>query len=181
MIDFILICLAVLFLLLSVFFGWTTVSLIWSKIPFISTSSKRIQAMLEIADVQKGERVSDLGCGMGDVVFALEKKGAHVNGYEIVYPVFWIAQIRKKIKKSQVKIQRKDFFTVDFSKEDIIFCYLSPSLMKRFEEIIWPQLKPGTRIVSHAFDIKNKTPLKSIQVQSVSIYLYQKNECKNKK
>jgi cyclopropane fatty-acyl-phospholipid synthase-like methyltransferase len=127
--------------------------------PFVPTSQKTLRKMIELAKIKKGEKVYDLGCGDGRLVFAAAKKGANAVGYEFSVPTFLWAKIRSLIYPRS-SIQLRDFWKQNYKDADVIFCYLLTDTMQVFKKKVWPQLKPGTRVVSHAFRMKDIQPVK---------------------
>ena len=110
--------------------------------------------------------VYDLGCGDGRIpVTAAKKYGCKAFGFDID---------PKRIKESQenvekngvgnlVTIEQKDIFTLDLSKANVVTLYLLPSLnVKLIPQL--EKLKPGSRIVSHDFDMRGVTPDQVVQV-----------------
>lgn len=127
--------------------------------PYVPTRHWRVQKMLELADVKKGERVYDLGCGDGRIVRAAAERGAIAEGCELSIPTFVVAKVLS-IGKKNVTIKYEDFWKKDYKDADVIFCFLLKDLMVDFQEKIWSQLKPGARVVSHAFRMPGVKPEK---------------------
>jgi SAM-dependent methyltransferase len=136
--------------------------------PSIPTRKKTLDRMLKLADIKPGERVYDLGCGDGRIVFAAGKAGARATGYELSLPTFLLAKIRGLLHPS-VKIEYKNFWIQDYREADVIFCYLLIRSMQTFESTIWPNLKPDCRVVSHAFRMKGVEP--TAEEKSVILYV----------
>lgn len=128
--------------------------------PFIPTFGKDLRKMMALADIQKGDRMYDLGCGDGRLVFAAGAKGAKATGIEYAIPPYLYAKLRSFFHAGST-ILFGDFWTRDYRDADVIFCYLLPETMQKFYAEIWPQLKKGTRVVSNSFKMKNLTPLRS--------------------
>jgi len=127
---------------------------------FVPTPHEVVEVMLRLADVKKDDFVMDLGCGDGRIVVAAAKKvGCKAAGYDID-PVR-VKESLENVKTNKVEdlvtIEEKDIFTLDLSKASVITLYLLPSLNVK----LIPQLekmKPGCRIVSHAFDMRGVKP-----------------------
>lgn len=124
--------------------------------------------MLEVAGVKKGDVVYDLGCGDGRiVVMAAKKYGVKAVGYDINPER--IKEARANVKANNVghlvRIEQKDIFTLDLSGASVITLYLLPRLnVKLIPQL--EKLKPGSRIVSHDFDMEGVTPDKVIHYTS---------------
>jgi precorrin-6B methylase 2 len=145
---------------------------------FVPTPHEVVAKMLELAKVKKGDVVYDLGCGDGRIVVAAAKKGARAYGFDINPER--IKEARANVKKNKVgnlaTIQQKDIFTLDLSKANVITLYLLPSLnVKLIPQL--EKLKPGSRIVSHDFDMEGVKPDKVLDFKekdgaSHTIYLW---------
>jgi hypothetical protein len=131
--------------------------------PFIPTFGRDLKKMMTIAEIKKGDIVYDPGCGDGRLVFAAAAQGAKATGFEY-------AKQRSLFHKNS-SIVYGDFGLQDYTNADVVFCYLLPDFMKKFYAKIWPQLKPGCKVVSNSFRIKDLTPAKSDR----SVYLYIKD------
>ncbi len=127
---------------------------------FVPTPHDVVEIMLRLADVKKDDVVYDLGCGDGRIVIAAAKKaGCKAWGFDI--DPIRVKESLENVKKNNVgdlvTIEEKDIFTLDLSKASVITLYLLPSLNVK----LIPQLekmKPGCRIVSHAFDMRGVKP-----------------------
>ena len=127
---------------------------------FVPTPPSVVDKMLELAQVTKDDLVYDLGCGDGRIVVTAAKRyGCKAVGYDID---------PQRIKEAQenvdannvghlVRIEHKDIFTLDLSEANVITLYLLPSLnVKLIPQL--EKLKPGSRIVSHDFDMRGVKP-----------------------
>lgn len=127
---------------------------------YVPTPEAVVDRMLQLARVGKGDVVYDLGCGDGRIVVtAAERYGAHAIGYDID-PVR-VAEARKNVLDHHVEhlvqIEQRDIFSLDLSAASVVTLYLLPELNVK----LLPQLermKPGSRIVSHDFDIAGVVP-----------------------
>ncbi len=131
----------------------------WKGAPFVPTTKRVMKTMFKLANIKKGEKVYDLGCGDGRIVFQAAKLKAKAVGYEFSIPTFLIAKFLSLFHKNAT-IQMRDFWSQDYKDADVIFCYLLTESMQTFKLVVWPQLKPGTRVISHAFKMKGIAPKK---------------------
>lgn len=136
---------------------------------FVPTPQEVVDKMLELAEVKKDDLVYDLGCGDGRIVVTAAKKfGCRGVGYDIdpQRVIESLENVKKNNVQNLVNIYQKDIFTLDLSKVNVITLYLLSSLNVK----LIPQLekvKPGTRIVSHDFDMQGiVTPVKTVTVNS---------------
>jgi precorrin-6B methylase 2 len=134
---------------------------------FVPTPQDVVDAMLELAAVKKDDVVYDLGCGDGRIpVTAAKKYGCKAWGFDV--DPKRIEESNENVKKNKVgelvTIDKKDIFTLDLSKANVVTLYLLPSLNVK----LIPQLdkmKDGSRIVSHSFDMEGVKPDKVIKVK----------------
>jgi hypothetical protein len=128
---------------------------------FVPTPQGVVDKMLELAEVKPGDVVYDLGCGNGRIVVTAAKKyGVKAIGFDInpVRVKESLENVRENNVGHLVTIRQDDIFTLDLSEATVITLYLLPSLNVK----LMPQLakcKPGTRIVSHDFDMRGAKPV----------------------
>lgn len=135
--------------------------------PFVPTPRRIAAIMLELAAIRPGEKMVDLGCGDGRLVIAAAKLGADAVGYELSIPTWFLAKVRAW-RTPHARIECRNFWAQSFVDTDVILCYLLPSAMERLEREIWPQLKPGCRLISHAFKLPTVLP----REQKGGVYAY---------
>jgi precorrin-6B methylase 2 len=134
---------------------------------YLPTPQEVVDKMLELAEVKKDDVVYDLGCGDGRIVVTAAKKfGCKATGFDI--DPERVKDSTENVKKNKVgdlvNIEKADIFKLDLSKASVVTLYLLPSL----NEKLIPQLekmKPGSRIVSHAFEMKGMKPKKEVKVE----------------
>jgi ribosomal protein L11 methylase PrmA len=129
---------------------------------YVPTPQEVVDRMLELAELKKGEVLYDLGCGDGRIVITAAKRyGVKAVGFDI--DPKRVAESRQNVQKAGVgelvTIKQQDIFTTDLTGADVVTLYLLPTLNVR----LMPQLaklKPGSRILSHAFNMKGARPKK---------------------
>jgi cyclopropane fatty-acyl-phospholipid synthase-like methyltransferase len=130
--------------------------------------------MIELAGVKKGDVVYDLGSGDGRIVITAAKKGAQAVGFEIDGDL--VKESRANINTAGVKdlaeIRQQDILTVDLSAASVVTMYLLPDVNMKLRPNLLSQLKPGSRVVSHAFDLGDWIPDKTERVGGRTIYLW---------
>jgi SAM-dependent methyltransferase len=132
-------------------------------VPYVPTPQRVVDRMLELAQVKKGDVVYDLGSGDGRIVVTAAKKyGVHAIGFEI--DPERIKESRENIRKAGVghlvEIRQQDIRAVDLSRASVLTMYLLPQVNLMIRPNIWKQMKPGSRVVSHDFDMGDWKPLK---------------------
>jgi SAM-dependent methyltransferase len=129
-------------------------------VPYVPTPQPVVDAMLDIAHVTSTDVVYDLGCGDGRIVItAAEKLGARGVGIDLD-PVR-IAEANENAKAAgvvgKVRFVTQDLFESDFGEATVVTLYLLPSINEKLMPKL-KALKPGTRIVSHAFSMPDSWP-----------------------
>ncbi|MCF7846245.1 MAG: 50S ribosomal protein L11 methyltransferase [Candidatus Peribacteraceae bacterium] len=146
--------------------------------PFVPSNRKTIAKMLEIAKIKAGDRVIDLGCGDGRIVFRAEKQfRAKAEGYEISIFVWIFAQINRLFRGAKSKIYRKNLFDVDLSEADVVFCYLLPAVMQKLSPKFKKELKRGARIISASFSLHDWKAKKvyPAEARAAKIFVYEQS------
>jgi SAM-dependent methyltransferase len=128
-----------------------------------ATPARRIviRRALQLAQVQPGEIVYDLGAGDGRaLVIAAQEFGAHAIGIE-VEPVHcaaaWLRALFGGVIR-RVSIRRGDLLKADYRDADVVLLYLTPAFVERARPQLERQLRPGARIVSLSFDLAGWRP-----------------------
>ncbi len=136
---------------------------------FVPTPPEVVDKMLELAKVGESDLVYDLGCGDGRIVVTAAKRyGCRGVGYDIdpERVVESMEKVRNSGVQHLVRIEQRDVFTLDLSEATVITLYLLSSLNVRLIPQL-EKLKPGTRIVSHDFDMQGVvTPDRTVTVES---------------
>jgi len=142
---------------------------------YVPTPQDVVEGMLKIADVKAGDIVYDLGSGDGRIpITAVQKFGA-VRAIGIDIDPQRIKEANENAVNAgvtdKVKFLNQDLFTTDFSEATVITLYLLPSLNVKLRPQLW-ELKPGTRIVSHSFDMGDWAPEKTENINGRIIYFW---------
>jgi SAM-dependent methyltransferase len=145
-------------------------------VPYVPTPQPVVDKMLEIAKVGKNDVVYDLGCGDGRIVItAAKERGARGVGIDLNPQR--IAEAKANAESAgvngQVKFMVGDLFTADFSEASVVTLYLLPDVNRALRPQLWKQLKIGTRVVSHDFDMGPEWPPEKVErVGSKTIYYW---------
>jgi precorrin-6B methylase 2 len=143
-------------------------------VPFVPTPQEVVDKMIELAGVKKGDVVYDLGSGDGRIVITAAKKGARAVGFDVDGDL--VKESRENIRKAGLEklaeIKQQDILTVDLSPATVVTMYLLPDVNLKLKPNLLKQLKPGSRVVSHAFDMGDWKPDKTERVNGRTIYLW---------
>jgi SAM-dependent methyltransferase len=142
---------------------------------FVPTPNEVVDAMLKMAAVTKADTVYDLGCGDGRIVItAAQRYGARGVGIDIDPERVKEAteNVRKAKVADRVRIIRGDLFEADISAASVVTLYLLTNLNLKLRPKLLNDLRPGTRVVSHAFDMGDWEPENRASVLGTSVYLW---------
>lgn len=130
-------------------------------VPYVPTPWNVVEAMLEIGRVNGSDFLIDLGSGDGRIVIeAAKKNGTRGMGIELDPNLVSIATAEAKrqgVTRKVAFVQGNVFYT-DFSKASVLTMYLLPQINLQLRSRVFGELRPGTRVVSHDFDMGNWKP-----------------------
>ncbi|MFH2013525.1 MAG: hypothetical protein ABIJ17_00975 [Patescibacteria group bacterium] len=138
-------------------------------VPFVPLTKKQLESVNKYIKLNPNDRVVDLGCGDARVLRMFKKQGVKdLTGYEVNLLAYLLA----KIKSKSLKIYFKNFKKVDLSEYNVIFCYLLDYYLDSLKEKFDKELKPGTKVISYAFRIKNWRRPEIIYTKTSRIFIY---------
>ncbi len=144
-------------------------------VPFVPTPQQVVDKMLELANVQKGDFLIDLGSGDGRIpVTAAQRYGVRALGVDINPQRIKEANERAQAAgvTNLVEFRQADLFETDISQANVLTMYLLPSVNMKLRPKIWSDMKPGSRVVSHAFDMGDWAPEQKVTVDGRTVYLW---------
>jgi SAM-dependent methyltransferase len=144
-------------------------------VPYVPTPDAVVSAMLRLAQVKRGDVLYDLGSGDGRIVIAAAKRyGVRGTGIDIDPQRIREANAnaRRAGVAKQVRFLNQDLFETDFSDATVVTLYLLPRLNLKLRPKLLAELRPGTRIVSHGFDMGDWQPARTREVGNTTIYLW---------
>ena len=151
---------------------------------FVPTPQQVVDEMLKVANVKKGDVLYDLGSGDGRIPVTAAKRFS-VRAVGIDIDPQRIAEANENAKKegvtNLVTFKNTDLFTTDISEATVVTLYLLPRLNVKLRPKLFAELKNGTRIVSHAFDMGDWAPEKHLKVDGRDVYYWTINEAARKK
>ena len=125
---------------------------------YVSTSRVRILAFIEEVQMRPKQLLVDIGCGDGRVLRkACKRYGVRAIGYELNLLAYLKAKLLC-LGLKDVAVKWRNFWTVDLSDADVVFCYLFPDVMRDLATKLKSELRPGAVVVSCNFDLPGFTP-----------------------
>ena len=138
------------------------------KVPYVPTNQSVVEAMLKLAAVKEGETVYDLGCGDGRIVITAVGQFKAKKGLGVDFNPERLkdceASVKKAIEEKKLTAEQAKTLTFkhgdvlkmteeDFKDVDVVTLYLLPEVNRRLKPVLQKGLKPGSRVVSHDFDM----------------------------
>lgn len=142
-------------------------------VPYVPTPPAVVERMLEMAELRPGDLVYDLGCGDGRIVIAAVQRPG-VKGVCVDIDPARIAESKANAEKAgvaeKIRFVEGDIFKVPFADATVVTMYLLPAVNIRLRPRILNELRPGTRVVSHAFDMDDWKPERQVLEQGSMVY-----------
>jgi precorrin-6B methylase 2 len=143
---------------------------------FVPTPYEAVDAMLKVANVGKSDVVYDLGSGDGRIpIMAVQKyNAARAVGIDINPDRIREAEANLKTAGvgDRVRFLNEDLFEAKIGEATVVTLYLLPSLNLKLLAKLLAELKPGTRIVSHAFDMGSWKPQQTLSAGGSTVYFW---------
>jgi SAM-dependent methyltransferase len=143
---------------------------------YVPTPYEAVDAMLKVAKVGKSDVVYDLGSGDGRIpIMAVQKyQAARAVGIDINPER--IKEAMENLKSAgvgdRVRFLNEDLFEAKISEASVVTLYLLPTLNLKLLPKLLTDLKPGTRIVSHAFDMGSWKPEQTLNANGSTVYFW---------
>ncbi|WNG34342.1 class I SAM-dependent methyltransferase [Archangium minus] len=144
-------------------------------VPYVPTPQEVVDDMLAVADLKPGDVLYDLGSGDGRIVvtaaknFGVRGVGIDINPERIQEAE---ANARSAGVQELTEFRQQDLFKADIDDATVVTMYLLPSVNNRLKPKLLRDLKPGTRIVSHSFDIEGWEPERIVESEGRTLYLW---------
>ena len=146
-------------------------------VPYVPTHESLVDEMLNMARVGANDVLYDLGSGDGRIVITAARKfGTRGVGYDL--DPERVSEARENAKRAgvtdRVRFEQQDIFTAKIADATVITMYLLPDVNLRLRPKLLSELKPGTRIVSHNYDLGDWQPVqrKEMDVSGVNHTLF---------
>ncbi len=144
-------------------------------VPYVPTPQPVVDAMLQLAQVNSNDVIYDLGSGDGRIPitaaqrFGIRSVGVDINPQRVQEAN---ANAQKAGVTNRVEFRQQDLFETDLRNATVVTLYLLPDVNLKLRPKLLRELRPGTRIVSHAFDMGDWQPQQVQQVDGKTIYLW---------
>ena len=138
------------------------------EVPYVPTHELVVAEMLKVAKVGKNDVLYDLGSGDGRIpITAAKRFGTRGVGVDI--DPARVTEARANAVKAgvadKVTFMQQDLFETDIKEATVVTLYLLPDVNLRLRPKLLADLKPGTRVVSHNYDMGDWKPLQTITVK----------------
>lgn len=146
-----------------------------ADVPYVPTPQPVVNAMLELAKVGKNDVLYDLGSGDGRIpITAAQKYGTRGVGIDISPERIQEANqnAQRAGVSDRVQFIQQDLFKTDLRQASVVTLYLLPEVNIKLRPKLLRELKPGTRIVSHAFDMGDWKPQRVVRLDGKTIYYW---------
>jgi predicted O-methyltransferase YrrM len=144
-------------------------------VPYVPTPQPVVDAMLQLAQVNSNDVIYDLGSGDGRIPITAAQRyrargvGIDINPQRVQEAN---ANLQKSGVGNRVEFRQQDLFQTDLSNASVVTLYLLPDVNLKLRPKLLQELRPGTRIVSHSFDMGDWKPQQVQQVDGSTIYLW---------
>ncbi|HEY0013646.1 MAG TPA: 50S ribosomal protein L11 methyltransferase [Allosphingosinicella sp.] len=143
-------------------------------VPYVPTPMRVVDRMLDLAELRADEYLIDLGSGDGRIPIAAAMRGARALGVDIDPARVREAQAAARLRgvETRARFRRQDLFATPIAQADVVTLYLLPDINLRLRPRLLTELRPGTRILSHQFDLGDWRPDASEELDSSRIRMW---------
>jgi SAM-dependent methyltransferase len=138
------------------------------EVPYVPTHEMVVAEMLKVAKVGKNDVLYDLGSGDGRIPITAAKKWG-TRGVGVDIDPARVTEARANAVKAgvadKVTFKQQDLFETDIKEATVVTLYLLPEVNLRLRPKLLADLKPGTRVVSHNYDMGDWKPLQTLTVK----------------
>jgi predicted O-methyltransferase YrrM len=142
-------------------------------VAFVPTPMEVVDVMLQLANLKSGDVLYDLGSGDGRIVIAAAQRYG-IKGVGVDIDPVRIKEARENARKAGVTdlvtFHENDLFQEDISKATVVTLYLLPGLNLKLRPKLLKELKPGSRVVSHNYDMGRWAPERDVRVGSSRVF-----------
>ena len=143
-------------------------------VPYVPTPMRVVDRMLDLAELRANDYLIDLGSGDGRIPIAAAQRGARALGVDIDPARIREAQAAARLRgvQTRARFRRQDLFATPIGEADVVTMYLLPDINLRLRPRLLTELRPGTRILSHNFDLGDWRPDASEELDASRIYMW---------
>lgn len=147
-----------------------------ADVVYIPTAPDIVAAMLEVAKINKGDVVYDLGAGDGRIVIAAVKDYGAARGVGVEIDPVRVAEANANARQAGVSDRvlfiQGDVLETDVRQATVVTLFMSTAINLKLRPKLMAQLKPGSRVVSHAFDMGDWKPTQAQSIRGRTVYLW---------
>jgi SAM-dependent methyltransferase len=144
------------------------------EVPFVPTPHALVQRMLDLAQVGPNDYLIDLGCGDGRIAVAAARRGARALGVDLSPLRLQEAAAAARLAgvEAHTVFRRQDLFRTPIFEASVVALYLLPAINLRLRPTLLTELRPGSRVISHAFDMGDWRPEANETLDGRRIFLW---------
>jgi hypothetical protein len=163
----------VLLILLSIFLYYTLFAGLFFA-PYLPTSGRDIEAILDFAKLKKGQQFIDLGSGDGKVVIeAVKKYNVNGTGIEINPLLIFFSRLKSRfLKLASIEFLRTDLYSFPLNNAHVVYLFLMPRMMDKMALKVKQECGKGTLIISRGFELPNFKKIHEIETKPFPTYFY---------
>jgi hypothetical protein len=139
--------------------------------PYLPTLTKQTEIAMDLAGLQSGQTMLELGCGDGKVLIAAAKRGINVVGYELNPLLVIVCRLRTRRYRKLVTVKWGNFWTQPWPPAGVIFVFLLEKHMEKLDNKIVQYKHKPVKLVSFAFEM----PGRALTLQRAGVYVYTYN------
>jgi hypothetical protein len=134
-----------------------------TQVPLYLTSGAGCKVVAEIVEREKSNNFLDLGSGSGSMLVHLAKRlpTLSCDGVELAPVPFWVSRLRLAFRRNCC-VNWKDLWSVDLSRYDVVYAFLSPVPMSALWEKVRHEMRPGTLFISNSFPVMGVAPKETV-------------------
>jgi len=161
-----------LFICVVLVFSTTPLFAQESSVGFTTTPGSVVEGMLDLADIEPSDYVIDLGSGDGRIVISAALRGALAHGVEFDPELISLSYLNAEQSGviDRVLFLEEDFFETDFSMASVVTLYVLESTNIKLRPFLMKNLKPGSRVISHRYEMGSWEPDAELEVDFRKIY-----------
>lgn len=138
--------------------------------PYLPTLGPQVETALELANLQPGQTLLELGCGDGKVLLAAARRGWKAVGYELNPVLVLVCRLRTWRYRRLVSVRWGNFLTRSWPAADVIFIFGLPRIMPKLDKKVMQSIRRPVKLISFAFAVPGRKPAAS--ENGLYVYMY---------